>query len=196
MDAPLISGWIAAVLTAIISLPQAIRLARTGTAADVVLLPWQATLFATLAWSIHGIATGQPTLFVPNSISAVLSTIVVVRVVRLSARPVPVALALPLALTVAAFIAQGLLGDAAFGAVILIPSLIGWALQIIEIRGSGWPSGLSVPGLWVIAACQLAWLGYSIPRDETAITTAVAPLGAIVLATLCAKAFAPQPVTS
>ncbi len=192
MDGPLVSGWIAAVLTAIISLPQAIRLARTGAVADVVLLPWQATLFANLAWSIHGIGTGQAALFVPNSISAVLSTVVVVRVARLSSRSIWIALAVPAGMTLAAFIVQGLAGDAAFGAVILAPSLIGWIVQIREVRASGWPTGLSVPGLWVIVMCQVAWLGYSIPRGEAAITTAVAPLGAVVLATLAAKAFAPQ----
>lgn len=186
---PAISGWIAAILTAIISLPQAIRLAKTGSATDVVLLPWQATLFATLAWSIHGIATGQPALTVPNSISAVLSTLVVIRAARLSDRNVPAALAVPVALTAAAFLVQYLIGDAAFGAFILVPSLIGWLLQIREIFDSGWPPGLSVSGLWLIALCQGAWLGYSVPRGETAITTSVAPLGLVVLATIAAKAW-------
>lgn len=159
-------GWVCALVGAVMSLPQIVRLLRSGTSAGVSLLLWQLMLGAAIGWTAHGLASGHANLVVPNAINTVLSAAVLAMVARdrglIAARVWPLGLAVG-----AALVASEQFGSPAlFGAVVIAPIVVGLAGQTRDLVREPDIRGLS--GLYVVGAfvLQVLWWSWSLMSGD------------------------------
>ena len=166
MDFVVVWGWVCALVGAVMSLPQIVRLLRSETSAGVSLLLWQLMLGSAIGWTAHGLASGHVNLVVPNAINTVLSAAVLAMVAR--DRGLGGARVWPLGLGVGtALVASEQLGSAAlFGAVVIAPIVIGLAGQTRDLVREPDIRGLS--GLYVVGAfvLQVLWWSWSLMSGD------------------------------
>lgn len=176
------AGWMGCVLSSVLALPQAIALLRRRNVSGLSILPWRALLTANAAWAVYGCITEQIPVVIPNTVSAAVSTFVIVLIARANGRNVPAQLTAPLVIAAVALWAAPV--PVLFGVITILPSLVGWMVQLLQIRRFGRPPGLSFGGVLLYLFCQLIWLSYALPRGEIALITSVLPLILIAAVTV------------
>ena len=175
-------GWLAALIGATSLLPQLTKLVRTRNTAGVSLFFWQLMLGMNLAWISHGFVIDTLNMIVPNifMLGCTLTTLAVLRRERFLS---PIAV-YPLGLAVGTVLIAGdrLLGPAVFGALAVIPGLIGATGQLLDIARSEDISGVSSVFLFWGLAVQISWLSWGIlARDISTVIMATSMLFASVL---------------
>ncbi len=179
-------GWIAALSSASLAVPQGMRIAVTRSVAGVSTVAWQTMLIAGLAWTSHGLLNGTPQIIWPNALLAVTSAWVLWQLGVARRLPWARTWALPVAVAGLAFAADLSLGPIGFAAVAFVPGAIGQLCQLREILGTPDPAGVSMVGLVLSLANQVLWLGYALPAREIAVLCVCLPIGVLVTASVIA----------
>lgn len=182
-------GWVGTALSAAFAIPQAIRLTRTASVEGVSLLPWQALLASNLAWTTYAVVTRQIPPLASYGIAALLAVFVVAHLARHTGTSVPLSLAIPTAL--AGVMVTAIRLPIVFGLITIVPSMIGWAIQLARITRHGRPPGLSMSTMLLYVVCLAIWLIYAILRDDVAIGTSCVPLIVVMSATVIVSVRAP-----
>ena len=182
-------GWIAALSSASLAVPQGVRIAATRSVAGVSTVTWQTMLIAGVAWTCHGLLTGTPQIIWPNMLLAITSGWVLGQLCRARGLPAVRTWAVPMAVAAVAFGADLALGPVAYAAVVFVPGAIGQVSQLREIRRAPDPAGVSMVGLMMNLANQLLWFGYALPAREMAVLCVCVPIGALVAASVVALQF-------
>lgn len=179
-------GWVCALAGSVASMPQVVRLLRSGRSEGISLLMWQLLLGAGIGWTAHGLTVGHLNLVVPNLISSVLAMMVLLMLQRdRGLRPVSV---WPLALAVgAAAIAVEQVGSSAwFGIAAIFPVAVGMISQTRDLVRAPDISGIS--GLYTLGAVglQAMWLSWAFLAGDisTQICSTAIGLIAVVNSTL------------
>ena len=179
-------GWIAALSSASLAVPQGMRIALTRSVAGVSTIAWQTMLIAGLAWTSHGLLTGTPQIIWPNALLAVTSAWVLAQLCRARRLPLLRTWSIPVAVAALAFAADLGLGPVAYAAVAFVPGAIGQISQLREILRTPDPAGVSMVGLVMSLANQLLWFGYALPAGEIAVLCVCTPIGVLVSASILA----------
>lgn len=173
-------GWVAAVLSATLALPQMFRIFRTRSVAGLSVLAWQTLVLAGVGWTIHGLESGRLQVILPNVILGTAAIVVLSQIQRSRHLGVIATWALPAGVVIAATAADVLLGPVAYAVIMFIPAAIGQFAQVREIRQASDVSGVSLPTLLINLGAQFAWLGYALPTNEVAIIWVAAPLAVLM----------------
>lgn len=173
-------GWLAALSSASLAVPQGVRIAVTRSVAGVSTVTWQTMLIAGAAWFCHGLLTGIPQIIWPNALLALTSAWVLWQLCRARRLPLVRTFAVPLVVAALAFGADVALGPVAFAAVAFVPGAIGQTSQLREILRSPDTRGVSMVGLLMNLANQVLWLGYAVPAGELAVICVAIPIGVLV----------------
>jgi uncharacterized protein with PQ loop repeat len=179
-------GWIAAISSASLAVPQGARIAMTRSVAGVSTVTWQTMLIAGLAWTAHGLLTGIPQIIWPNALLAVTSGWVLAQLCRARRLPLVQTWSIPVAVAALAFVADLGLGPVAYAAVAFVPGAIGQISQLREIVRTADPAGVSMVGLLMSLANQVLWFGYAVPAGEVAVLCVCTPIGVLVTASIVA----------
>lgn len=170
-------GWAAALLASSVALPQVIRLFRTRGTSGISVTGWRLTLAANIAWTMHGVHSGTPTIIVPNLLFMFCSTLILVQIGRdrgLSRIPLfapslgLAALTTSLGLT---------LGPIAFAISAGLPSVIGQLMQLHELLIAPKIGGLSLPFLVLNTLNQVLWLSWGLLANEQSVTLVASAMG-------------------
>jgi uncharacterized protein with PQ loop repeat len=171
-------GWAGAVSGTVLGVPQMLRLFRTRRVDGLSLPAWQAILVVNIGWTAHGIGIGQPPQAVPSALSLFSTVPILCLMARGLHRPW-LRVLIPGFLAATALIAvDQLLGTAAFGAAILIPTLVASAGQSLELVRSQRIVGVSALFLILAVVNQGLWLSWSllVPDAGTMIAATVTGL--------------------
>jgi uncharacterized protein with PQ loop repeat len=179
-------GWIAALSSACVALPQGLRILATRSVAGISRLIWQMTLAGGIAWFVHGMVAGRAQIIWPNAVLSLTSAWVVIMVCRATGGSRGGAFALPALGALLAVGIEAALGPVAFGVAMFVPSAIGQISQLIAIRKAADTTGVSLSGLLVALACQILWLCYAFPAGESAIAVTATPTAALMVITISA----------
>lgn len=169
-------GWLAALSSATLALPQGVRIAVTRSVAGVSVVMWQTTLTAGLAWSGHGLHTALPQIIWPNLLLALTSAGVLAQLTRARRLPVLRTWALPVLAAGLAIAADLAFGPVAFAVLAFAPAALGQANQLREIRRAPDTQGVSMVGLMLNLGNQILWLGFAVPSGETAVICVATPM--------------------
>jgi len=167
-------GWIGCALSAVFAIPQALRLLRGDPSSGIALLPWQALLASNLAWSIYSLITAQPPLFVSYTVSVIVAVVVIGKLARGKPRNLTASIGIPVAAGLGMLLTLPI--PILFGIITIVPSTIGWIIQLIRIRRSGRPPGLSITSLLLYLTCLLIWLTYAVIVRDLALAVSTIPL--------------------
>lgn len=179
-------GWVAALTSAMLAVPQGARIAMTRSVAGVSTVTWQTMFIAGLAWSAHGLLYGTQQIIWPNTVLAVTSAWVLWQLVTARQLPVVKTWSIPVAFAGVAFAADLMLGPFAFAAVVFVPGAIGQISQLRAIVRAPDPSGVSMVALLVALANQVLWFSFALPTGEIAVLTVSIPIGILVTASIVA----------
>ncbi len=179
-------GWIAALSSASLAVPQGLRIALTRSVAGVSAVTWQTMLIAGLAWTVHGTINGTQQIIWPNALLAVTSAWVLWQLCRSCRLPLLRTWTIPIAVAAVALVADLWLGPIAFAAVAFVPGAIGQTSQLREILRAPDAAGVSMVGLLLQLLNQVLWLGYAVPAGEVAIMCVATPIGILVAASVAA----------
>lgn len=138
-----IVGWSATVLGTILGVPQLVRLLRTRSVAGLSLIAWQATLSINIGWTVHGLLIGQPPQVVTNVLALLTTVPILALMARGLDRPVAATLLPGAVLGVAMIAIDLLLGSAAYGVVVTVPSVVIAGGQTVELARARDVRGLS-----------------------------------------------------
>lgn len=138
-----IVGWSATVLGTILGVPQLVRLLRTRSVAGLSLIAWQATLSINIGWTVHGLLICQPPQVVTNVLALLTTVPILVLMARGLDRPVAATLLPGAVLGVAMIAIDLLLGSAAYGVVVTVPSVVIAGGQTVELVRARDVRGLS-----------------------------------------------------
>lgn len=173
-------GWIAALSSALLAVPQGARIATTRSVSGVSAITWQTMMFAGPAWTAHGLWYGTPQILWPNALLAATSAWVLWQVIRARRLSVFTTVVPPMLLAAAAFAADVWIGPLAFGVMVFIPSAVGQYTQFHGIRRSVNTAGVSMASLWLQLICQVLWFSYALPVRELAVLSVCTPVGVMV----------------
>ncbi len=179
-------GWVAALCSALLALPQGYRIAATRSVSGVSLLAWQTMLVAGIAWCAHGLLTARAQLIWPNALLAVTSAGVLWQLWRARRLTFGWVWGLPAAATAVAFGADVVAGPVAFAAVILVPDIAGALAQLVAIRRTDDVLAVSSAGLLLNLLNQVLWLIFAIPIREISVICVTIPMSALIIGTLVA----------
>jgi len=179
-------GWLAAVFSATLSLPQAVRTAVTGSVAGLSQVTWQMATIAGMAWAGHGVVVGVPQLLWPNVVMVVTSGVVLAQITVKRRLPVVRVWAPVFALGALAIGCDVVLGPVAFAVLAFIPGAVGQLTQLRDTRNAADTSGISMVGLLMQFFTQVAWLSYALPAGELAVICVATPMGVLALANVLA----------
>src|SRR6218665_588456 len=167
-------GWIGCALSAAFALPQALRLLRGTPSSGMTLLPWQALLAANLAWSIYSLITTQPPLLVSYTVAVIVAVVVIGKLARDKSRNLTASIGIPVAAGLGMLLTLPI--PILFGIITEVPSPIGWIMQLVRIRRSGRPPGLSITSLLVYLTCFPPGLPYALIVRDRALPVSPMPL--------------------
>lgn len=179
-------GWVAALCSALLALPQGFRIAATRSVSGVSLLAWQTMLVAGIAWFAHGLLTARAQLIWPNALLAMTSAGVLWQLWRARRLTFGWVWGLPAAATAVAFGADVAGGPVAFAAVILVPDIAGALAQLVAIRRTDDVLAVSAAGLLLNLLNQVLWLIFAIPIHEVSVICVTIPMSALIIGTLVA----------
>ena len=177
-------GWIAAIVGAVFTLPQALRMIRTRSVAGVSLAAWQIMLGANLGWTAHGVHSGHVNLWLPNA----LLLLVTLRILGVFHRRAGVAwrrLVLPGLGMAAVMVALDLLvGPVSFAVAAFLPSGLAQLVQLRDLVHRVNLSGVSLVFLTVSVLNQLIWLGWSLAAGEISVTVCASAMAGLMAVNL------------
>jgi uncharacterized protein with PQ loop repeat len=179
-------GWIAALSSACIALPQGLRILATRSVAGISPLIWQMTLVGAIAWFAHGMIVGRAQIVWPNLMLAITAAWVLGMVCRADRLPLGRSFALPLFCAALAFGIEVALGPVAFGVAMFIPSAVGQVSQLATIRRSVDTTGVSMAGMVVGLVCQMLWWSYALLAGDSAIIVTASPTALFIIASIAA----------
>lgn len=183
-----IVGWIAALSSASLAVPQGARIAMTRSVAGVSTITWQTMLIAGVAWTAHGLLYGTQQIIWPNALLGITSAWVLWQLTAAHRLPVVRTWSIPMAYAALAFAADLTIGPLAFAAVMLVPGIMGQISQLREIVRVPDPSGVSMVALVSNLVNQVLWLSYALPIHEVAVVGVSTPMVFIVAASIVALA--------
>lgn len=193
-------GWLAALCSASLALPQGLKIAVSRSVAGVSTLTWQTTLIAGLAWACHGLLTAIPQIIWPNALLLITCGWVLWQLCRARRLRTSATFAIPVGVSALAFAADLALGPVAFAAVAFVPGVVGQVSQLRAILRSADISGVSMMGLLLNMANQTLWLAYAVPAGEVAVMCVSIPIGLMIGASIVTLQYrrsrpvpAPQP---
>ncbi|MBN9609632.1 MAG: hypothetical protein BGO26_12660 [Actinobacteria bacterium 69-20] len=179
-------GWIAALSSASLAVPQGARIAMTRSVAGVSTTTWQTMLIAGIAWSAHGLLYGTQQIIWPNALLAVTSAWVLWQLVTAHKLPVIRTWSIPVAVAAVAFGADMTFGPLAFAVVAFVPGSIGQVSQLRAILRVPDPSGVSMVALLASLLNQVLWFAYALPAHEVAVLAVCVPIAFLVTASVIA----------
>lgn len=179
-------GWLAAASSALLALPQGVRIASTRSVAGVSTVTWQTMLIAGLAWTAHGLLYGTQQIIWPNMLLAITSAWVLWQLVVAHRLPVLKTWSIPVIVAAAAFGVDLGLGPLAFGLVAFVPGAIGQIAQLRAILQVPDPSGVSMVALVAGFLNQVLWFSFALPSREVAVMAVSVPIGVMVCASIVA----------
>jgi uncharacterized protein with PQ loop repeat len=179
-------GWIAALSSACIALPQGLRILATRSVAGISPLIWQMTLVGAIAWFAHGMIVGRAQIIWPNLMLAVTAAWVLAMVCRTDRLPLGRSFALPLFCAALGFGIEVALGPVAFGVAMFVPSAVGQVSQLTTIRHSVDTTGVSMAGMVVGLVCQMLWWSYALLAGDSAIIVTATPTALFIIASIAA----------
>lgn len=183
MTALEIFGWLCAVSSAAISLPQLVRLIKARTSAGLSLLLWQLTVSVASAWTFHGFRTNALNLIVANALMA-LGALGVLVLIAKGRKLSPVkAFALPIGL-VLVMCGLEVYAIVAFSILLSICQLVGAFAQMFDLIRSHDITGVSVGYLVLGLVANSLWLAWALWVEDFSVVTAASSLGAVTLLNL------------
>ncbi|PDQ35103.1 MAG: hypothetical protein B5766_07755 [Candidatus Lumbricidophila eiseniae] len=159
----------------------------------MTLLPWQALLAANLAWSVYSLITAQPPLLVSYTVAVIVAVIVIGKLARDKPRNLTVSIGIPVAAGLGMLLTLPI--PILFGIITVVPSTIGWIMQLVRIRRSGRPPGLSITSLLLYLTCLLTWLTYALIVRDLALAVSTMPLILVISMNIGAFSLAPRAAT-
>jgi uncharacterized protein with PQ loop repeat len=172
-------GWAGTISGTVLGLPQMVRLLRTGRVDGLSLTAWRAMLVVNIGWTVHGATIGQ----LPQVLTSALSLCSTVPILCFMARALHRQLLLVLvpALVAAAALVSvdRLLGTAAFGTAMLVPTLIAGTGQSLELVRSQRIVGVSVLFLILAVVNQALWLSWALLVPDAGTMIAATATGVI-----------------
>lgn len=173
-------GWVAAVLTAALTVPQFVRIAQVKAIDGVSIHAWQAIWWSGAAWSWYGISTGRPQLIACNFLMILGTGAVLALISRHSTMSILRLWIVPLIGAAVAVVLWITLGDLAFALTMAVPSLGSRASQLVTTVRSLDILGLSVASLAIGSFAQVLWAVYGALTQAMAIVLLNVP-GALLL---------------
>ena len=184
MSFVVVLGWVAAAISAAVSLPQLIRLMRSGTSAGLSLLMWQLTMCAGAGWTFHGLLTERPNVWLPNLVLGVCSMLVVRLIARDRGLPALKVWLLPAVIITTLIGIDVVLGATAYGVATSVPQVIGAGAQLIAIAASRDIRGVSPFYVTLATVVQMAWLWWGLLAGDNAIAISASATLSVVGTTL------------
>ncbi len=179
-------GWIAALSSASLAVPQGARIAMTRSVAGVSTITWQTMLIAGIAWTAHGLLYGTQQIIWPNMLLGITSAWVLWQLTVAHKLPVARTWSIPVAYAALAFAADIAFGPLAFAACAFIPGAIGQISQLREILRVPDLSGVSMVALLANLLNQVLWFSYAVQAREMAVLSISPPMAGIVAASVVA----------
>jgi uncharacterized protein with PQ loop repeat len=179
-------GWLAALSSASLAVPQGARIAMTRSVAGVSTITWQTMLIAGLGWTAHGLLYGTQQIIWPNLLLGLTSAWVLWQLTVAHKLPVFKTWSIPMVYAALAVTADVTLGPLAFAACAFVPGAIGQVSQLREILRVPDPSGVSMVALLANLLNQVLWFAYALPAGEIAVTAISPPMACIVGASVAA----------
>ncbi len=173
-------GWAAALLASSVALPQVIRLFRARGTAGVSVVAWRLTLAANIAWTLHGVHAGNPTIIVPNLLFMVCSVLILVQIGRDRGLPVVSLFAPSIGLATIATTLDLTLGPIAFAIAAGLPSVLGQLMQLRELLVAPSIGGLSMPFLVLNTCNQVLWLTWALLTNEQSVMLVASAMGLLM----------------
>jgi uncharacterized protein with PQ loop repeat len=173
-------GWIAALSSASLAVPQGARIAITRSVAGVSTTTWQTMLIAGIAWTAHGLLYGTQQIIWPNLLLALTSAWVLWQLTAARRLPVVRTWSIPVVYAGLAFAGDITFGPLAFAALAFIPGAIGQFSQLREILRDPDLSGVSMVALLANLLNQVLWFSYALPARELAVLSISPPMACIV----------------
>ena len=180
----MVFGWLAAACSALLGLPQAVRIIRTKSTAAISLWSWQAICWSGLAWISYGIWSERVPVVVPNLVMFSGAVTVVALISQRRGVPAVHLLGMPAAgavLSVAMWFRQG---EAAYTLVMVIPALSSRITQLLAAVKCDTLSGLSTGTLALGAAAHLLWSIYGALAGAWAIVALNVPAALLAAVTV------------
>lgn len=177
-----ILGWLAAAIGVSSSIPQVVRILRSGTSSGVSMRLWQLTAATAVAWTVHGVFVGSAQMQVPNLLNAIFAVGILVFVLRNRGQMALSHFLIPVALAAALIGIDVWLGAMAYGIVVAVPQVVGQLAQLRSLLRTPDPAGVSALFLGVFALGQLLWLVYGIAFGDLALIICAAAM--VVVAVL------------
>ncbi|MEO7127007.1 MAG: hypothetical protein ABI382_02420 [Nakamurella sp.] len=179
-------GWIAALSSASLAVPQGTRIAMTRSVSGVSTIAWQTMLIAGIAWTAHGLLYGTQQIIWPNALLAITSAWVLWQLVTAHKLPILKTWSIPIAVAAVAFAADISFGPLAFAAVAFVPGAIGQSSQLRDTLRAPDPSGVSMVALVANLLNQVLWFSYALPTHEVAVLAVSTPMAFIMAASVLA----------
>lgn len=177
-------GWIAALSSAILAVPQGVRIAATRSVAGVSSVTWQTMLLAGFAWSAHGMLYGTQQIIWPNLLLAITAAWVLWQLTVARRLPLLRTWSIPVLVAAAAFGVDYWFGSLAFGFVAFVPGAVGQIAQLRAVLRVADPAGVSMVALIASLTNQVLWLAYGLPSRELAVISVSIPIGILVAANI------------
>ena len=191
-----ILGWAAALIGAVTTLPQLIKILRSGTTAGISLTNFQLLLANFIAWVGHGVIMARPYFWLTNACLLVIN-IVILRKIIVHRVLNPVTPWIMGTIIGFALIGVDLWSHVAFGVLVLFPQGFGALAQVIDIARKIDISGLSGLYIFISFFIQLLWLIWALLARDTAVIMAASVQGSIALVAflwLVARSFGASPI--
>jgi uncharacterized protein with PQ loop repeat len=177
-------GWVAALSSASLAVPQGARIAMTRSVAGVSTITWQTMLIAGLGWTAHGLLYGTQQIIWPNLLLGLTSAWVLWQLTVAHRLPALKTWSIPVVYAALAVTADVTLGPLAFAVCAFVPGAIGQVSQLREILLVPDPSGVSMVALLANLLNQALWFAYALPAGEIAVTAISPPMACIVAASV------------
>lgn len=176
-------GWIAAVVGAFYTMPQLIRVIRTGKTAGLPVLTWQLQSAAGLSWVGHGLIYGSPNLVACNLVIGAGALGVLITIIR--KRNLSWSKLLLVVAVIASLVGLDFwLGQLVFGFLVLIPGALGLVLQLRDLITKPDISGVSPVFLILGLLIQAMWFAWGFMVTDLALIVVCGTLAVLLAANL------------
>jgi uncharacterized protein with PQ loop repeat len=162
-------GWVAAIYSAFVAMPQLARVARTRTTAGIPLLAWQSSLAGSLSWGAYGLLAGFPNIWIPNillTLCAIWMLIMIGRNLQLTSAALGLVFALPMMVSAATVLLAVFVGPLAFAAAAFVPAAFAQLMQLRSLVQAPDISAVSMPFLALGVGGQLLWFCWGMLVDD------------------------------
>lgn len=161
-------GWIAAFISGVALLPQALKLFRDRDAAGISLTYWQLLLAVVSSFVVHGSLINAVNVILPNAAMSAVAIWTLILVGRARSIGWFRLFGVSVALFAALVAVDLILGPAVYGAATAIPVSIGLISQIVVIAREPDVSGISPGFLLLYLLMQVSWFTWGMLAVEWA----------------------------